>query len=391
MRVRKGIALGLVVGAIGMIVRPTAVGVRLEEDVGIPWLFALRGPATPPPQVAVVSIDKTSAQQLGLDAGEWPPTRRVHAGVIRSLTRHKVSAIVMDVWFEGHRTREDDDDLAGAMAENGAVVLVQRLDRARVSGAAVSTDLLQNPIIQFQQSVISLAPFPLPRDSRTSLFWPFFETSIGIVPTLPAAALQVHALPVLDRFLSLLGQAGVGHLDVVPRQVRSAADLQQLMGSLRRAIAGNPAAARRVMARLEPDGGGSARVDSRHAALLGLYAGGDAYYLNFYGPPGTIETIPFHELLQERQSRRSLAGKVVFVGESASSFVTSAEQQGDTYVTVYSTADGIDLSGAEIGATAFANLLSGRMLRPTGAGMSLAVLLVFGTLVGVLARLLPGA
>jgi hypothetical protein len=41
-------------------------------------------------------------------------------------------------------------------------------------------------------------------------------------------------------------------------------------------------------------------------ALLKLYAGGRCY-LNFYGPAGTIETIPFHELLQhggERVTRR---------------------------------------------------------------------------------------
>ena len=391
-RVRKGVALGLVVGAIGMIVRPTAVGVRLEEDLGLPWLFALRGPITPPPQVAVVSIDKASAQQLGLDAREWPPPRHVHAGVIRSLTRHNVSAIVMDVWFEGHRAQEDDDELARAMTEHGAVVLVQRLDRARVSGAGVSTELLQNPIRQFQESAISLAPFPLPRNSRTSLFWPFFETSTGIVPTLPAAALQVHALPVLDRFVSLLQQVGVGHLDALPRQVRSAADSQQLMRSLRRAIAGDPVAARRARARLEEGEPGDAPASEGQlrSALLGLYAGSDAYYLNFYGPPGTIETIPFHELVQDgRQARGNLSGKVVFVGEGASSFVISAER-GDTYVTVYSTADGVDLSGAEIGATAFANLLSGRMLRPVGTWTSLAVLLLFGVLVGVLARLLPG-
>jgi adenylate cyclase len=387
-RVRKGIALGLVVGAIGMIVRPTALGVRLEEDVGLPWLFAVRGPVTPPPHVAVVSIDKASAQQLGLDAGAWPPARHVHAGVIRSLTRQKVSAIVLDVWFGGHGAPDEDDELARAMAENGAVVLVQRLGRARVSG--VSTELLQSPIRQFQQSAIGLAPFPLPRASRTSAFWPFFATPTGSVATLPAVALQVHALPVLARFVSLLRQTGIDDLDALPRQVRSPIDSQQLMRSLREAIAGNPLAAGRARALLEADKASPAGDVQQQSALLQLYAGSETYYLNFYGPPRTIETIPFHELLQDgRQGRRTLTGKAVFVGESASSYVSSAEQ-GDTYATVYSTADGMDLSGAEIGATAFANLLSGRALQPAGPWASLAVLLVFGALVGVLARLLPG-
>jgi adenylate cyclase len=390
-RVRKGIALGLIVGAIGIAVRPTAVGVRLEEDVGLAWLFALRGPRVPPAQVAVVSIDKASAQQLGMDVQDWPPPRTVHAAVIRSLTQHRVSAIVMDVWFDGHENAEDDDDLARAMTESGAVALVQRLDRARVSGAGVYTESLQSPIRQLQESAISLAPFPLPRESRTTLFWPFFETSAGVLPTLPAVALQVYALPGLDRFVSLLRQAGIAQLDALPRRVTSAADSQLLMRSLRRVIVGDRAGAERARVLLEGDGAGDLPSGERQvrSALLGLYCGGDAYYLNFYGPPGTIETVPFHELLKSGAAHRDLSGKVVFVGESASSYVTSTGQN-DTYATVYSTPEGIDLSGTEIGATAFANLLTGRTLRPIGPWASLVVLLAFGGFVGLVARALPG-
>jgi adenylate cyclase len=69
--------------------------------------------------------------------------------------------------------------------------------------------------------------------------------------------------------------------------------------------------------------------------------------------------------------------------------VTSAEQP-DTFRTVYSTSDGVDLSGAEIGATAFANLLADRVLRPVSALGAFAVLVGFGIFVGVLTRLLPG-
>ena len=85
------------------------------------------------------------------------------------------------------------------------------------------------------------------------------------MPTLPAAALQVHALPVLDRFVALLEQAGVGHLDALPRQVRSAADSQQLMRSLRRAIAGDPVAARRAMARLDEGAAGAAQASEERS------------------------------------------------------------------------------------------------------------------------------
>ena len=391
-RVRKGVALGLVVGAIGMIVRPTAIGLRMEEDVGIPWLFALRGPVTPPPRVAVVSIDKTSAQQLGLDASEWPPTRRAHASVdsqshASQSLGHRHGRVVRGACDAGggRRTGKGNDrERRGRAGPAAAIALA-----CPEPPCPPTCFRAQSPSSRRAPSAWRRFRCPGARGRRCS-GRSSRPRSASCRRCRPPRC-RCTRLPVLDRFVALLEEAGVGHLDAVPRQVRSAADSQQLMRSLRRAIAGDRAAASRAMARLGHDAVGAAQaVDERHAALLGLYAGGDTYYLNFYGPPGTIETIPFHELLQERQSRRNLAGKVVFVGESTSSFVTSAEQ-GDTFVTVYSTADGIDLSGAEIGATAFANLLSGRMLRPVGAWTWLAVLLLFGTLVGVLARLLPGA
>ena len=77
-RLRKSILLGLFVGALGMLLRPTSIGVRLEEEVGLRALFAFRGPIAPPPDVVVVSVDKGSAQQLGMEPDAWPPPRRIH-------------------------------------------------------------------------------------------------------------------------------------------------------------------------------------------------------------------------------------------------------------------------------------------------------------------------
>jgi adenylate cyclase len=79
----------------------------------------------------------------------------------------------------------------------------------------------------------------------------------------------------------------------------------------------------------------------------------------------------------------------VFVGEGASQFVTSAEQP-DTFRTIFSTREGFDLSGAEIGATAFANLLTGRVLQSTSVLGSSVILLGLGIFLGLLTRILPG-
>ena len=54
----------------------------------------------------------------------------------------------------------------------------------------------------------------------------------------------------------------------------------------------------------------------------------------------------------------------------------------DDGFTAFSRADGVDLSGVEIAATAFANLLDGRLLEPFGPGLSVALLVAFGLAIG---------
>jgi adenylate cyclase len=106
--------------------------------------------------------------------------------------------------------------------------------------------------------------------------------------------------------------------------------------------------------------------------------------LNLYGPAGHIPTIQFHELLRNVAGARfDLAGKVVIVGAGAT-LLDSTEQQ-DTYRTVYST-EHVQLSGAEIATTAFANLLTNQTLRVAGFGTSRSTEIL---VIGLLARLLP--
>ena len=62
-----------------------------------------------------------------------------------------------------------------------------------------------------------------------------------------------------------------------------------------------------------------------------------------------------------RSSTSDLKGRVVFVGYSD----LYEPDQPDRFYTVFTGADGVDLSGVEIMATAFANLLTDRTLRPS--------------------------
>src|SRR5690606_13693889 len=97
-------------------------------------------------------------------------------------------------------------------------------------------------------------------------------------------------------------------------------------------------------------------------ALVALYAGGNGRYLRFYGPAGTIDTVPYHEVLDSdlESLRRRVGGRAVFVGFSEK---RRSEQQ-DYFDSVFSERSGQRLSGVEIGATAFANLLHREPVEP---------------------------
>ena len=384
---RKAVGAAIFIAALGIVLRPTPAGVRLEEDLARRWLFALRGAVAPPSGVAVISIDKTSSDQLGLNKEDWPPPRRVHAAVIRSLTRHGVSAIILDVFFRNQRDPADDADLAAAMAESGKVALFERVERLKYAGGEIVQ--LRSPIEQLRTSALATGAFPLPDRSPVTFFWSFLDTTPEKVPTLPAVALQMHALPHLDRLLSLLRDEGITNLAALPGRVTTQ-DFRQVMTVLSRELRAHADAARRARRRLERESGNGMTPAERSvlAALIRLFTQGSTHDLNFYGPAGRIRTIPFNELLADAASARvDLTGMVVFVGEGATELVSSADQR-DTYPTVYSE-EGVDLSGAEIAATAFANLLTNRTLQRVGFSAEAAILLGFALLAAFFTRVLP--
>src|SRR5678815_5314781 len=81
-------------------------------------------------------------------------------------------------------------------------------------------------------------------------------------------------------------------------------------------------------------------------ALIRMYQGPDSEYLNFYGPPRAVRTVPYHEVLAPQVAadpgRLGLRGKAVFVGVSDA----GRPEQRDGFHTVFSRG-GVDLSGAE--------------------------------------------
>ena len=127
----------------------------------------------------------------------------------------------------------------------------------------------------------------------------------------------------------------------------------------------------------------AAPEEARDHRLQEIESGPHSRYLNYYGPARTITTVPYFRAL--RDDPAGFKDKAVFVGLSE----PGQTEQMDTFHTVYSQTDGVDLSGVEIGATAFGNLLNASWLRPLPYNASFALMLVWGVFLMLLCLVLP--
>jgi adenylate cyclase len=302
-------------------------GQTLEEDHGLTTWFRLRGPRPVPPGVAVVSVDRASAQALGQRerSAQWP--RALHAALVDALAAAGARVIVFDLSFaERPGDAEGDKALVAAVRAAGNVVLLDLADQRTTPHQGIRQSQLLLPAPVLAQAAVH-GPFLLPKRPLVHAWW-LSKPDQPEVKTLPVLAAQVSGL------------------EVGPQV--------QL------------------------------RDESR--------------YLDFYGPAQAVPTTSFHRVLEaareggagRRWLRERFADRAVFVGVSAASPV---EQDGvrDSYRTAFSRDDGLDLSGVEIAATAYANLAEGRQVRPLPPSRALAVLGVFALLLAAACTLAKGA
>jgi adenylate cyclase len=385
--------LGVFIGLLGVIVHLSPADLLLEEKFGLYWLFQLRGAVTAPKNVVVVAIDQPSATQLDLPVTPrlWP--RDLHAQLIEQLTQAGARIIVFDLIFDTpSAVPAHDERLAYSMKMAGNVVLVERLvyenaaPHADPIGQEHSHFIKEGPIPLLPiitDAIKAQAPFPLPKAARVNDYW-IFKADAGDIPTIPAVVLQIFALPVYDDFIRLLRNVNPAYAVGLPVD-KDTLDIEDLVLTLRSLFINEPLIAQSLQTELNRDA--SLNPVEKHIiqALLSLYSGSDTRYLNFYGPPRSIETVPYYRVLQlnknsiaEKQLQwMDFKDKVIFVGFSAA---TQPEQDivRDDYHTVFSNADGLYISGVEIAATAFANLLEDKPIRPFPLTGSLAILFLWG-------------
>jgi adenylate cyclase len=399
-RIAKGALLGTAAGILGCVFSLTPFGLNLEEDLGLGILFRLRGHRTPPREVVVVGIDKESADRLNLpDNGKkWP--RSLHADLTETLSRHGAAVIAFDLFFEEPGVSGEDRKFAEAMRKAGNVVLCERLQCEKISlrdrmgrrGGEVEISRRIPPVSLLEEAAAASTPYPLPKvPVKVCRDWTFRTTAENFPsPTLPVVAFQLYALPAYPDFYRLLQDVSPEQSRRLPSSAEEFVRMQGIKGmilELREFFEKDPSAERRMIAALE---GSKVPMDPKRRrilrSLIRLYGGGIRKFLNFYGPTGTVRTIPYYRALHpERKGEGAadtlaVAGKAVFVGSSESRQLA----QKDGFPTVYTKENGVDLSGVEIEATSFANLLDDMQVRPLPFRFHVSGLLLWGIAAGIL-------
>jgi adenylate cyclase len=395
--------IGLVTAVIGAGIALSPLGDELEKNVGLPWLFSIRGPIEAPRDIVLVGINSASGRRMGLPdlPRNWP--RSLHGLLVRSLTEAGASVIAFDMAFMSPREAGPDRAFARDIANSNRVVLIQLLtgkrqavtDRTGRNTGFVWVEHIQSPLPIFAEAARGLAPWPLPKQQVTvHQFWSF-KPSAGDTPTLPGVALQLHAQSQMKPWNKLMRELGVGEAQSGRPADKAWANPQSVrdrMTALRRTFRDDPTLAGRMddAIRESRPGALSAQQQKLFRALAGLYAGSDNRFLNFYGPPGSIKTIPFEVMIKGGDVNHppetlDVKNKIVFVGFSD----LDDPGQPDRFYTVFTRDDGVDLSGVEIAATALGNLMQNRTLQQSDILTTIIAILVFGFVISLLVYLLP--
>lgn len=382
----KAISFGLISGLLGALLALSPWGHRVEEQFGLAWLFHLRGPIAPPDDILVVAVDKASSDALGFpyDTTRWP--RATHAQLLDGLRAAGARLVTFDLLF---RQPRDDEDAAFAQSIGAAgnVALLEFLAKDQPGAVAHDARLIPVTLQQRVPPAPALAaaaagsgPFTLPKvPERVSRFWTLDDNAGGAV-SLPTVALLLHAQDDYARLRAAAAdRAPAEHADLPHSLVTLVAE---------RGVVEAAHVVDALISAATTEQGGDDPKGLAQRALRDLLAGQRGRYLNFYGPPQTLPTIPYADALQllaNPNLRPAFTNKAVFVGVSS----PVQWQHQDEFLTVYSDkVSGLDLSGTEILATAFANLRDRHGVTPLNTPGIVVTLLIWGCVLGMVGWLL---
>lgn len=376
----KSLILGILIIFIGISVQLFTSSSSVETRIGLDSLFRLRGAIKPPSESVIVAIDKVASSHYGFDNEPLAWNRDYHAKIINQLKQEGAKTIVFDIFFKRPREKENDIAMASAIKNAGNVILFAKLKRQllNTSGKTPQTlnqenifsiETIQSPLKLFSESAFAIAPFTLPKfPAKVTRFWTFRSTS-GDTPTLPFIALHHYLSPMLE---PLLQQASLLNNDTATLSINN--QIKQLRENLSR--------------NNEPYSTFKQLITNQNNItlknLLKAYLDSPQPYLNLYGPPRTITTFTYDQVLEHRLPNNfSFKDKVVFIGFSEK----LEPEQKDNFNTVFSQENGLDLSGIEIAATAFSNLLHNSSIKPVSNRTSLLIIIGFGFIIAFASRI----
>jgi adenylate cyclase len=237
--------LGVLVALAGIAFALTPFALAWEEETGLAWLFRLRGPRPAPANVVVVAMDGASAQALGQPLQPAQWSRALHARLIDTLQQAGARVIAFDVAFvSASKTPGDDEMLANALSRARQVVL---LDLVRLQDTGLDEARVEQrlpPTDALAEVAAAHGPFVLPKPGGSVHAYWLRKPGVGGAETLPLLALRIF----------------------------------------------EDQAARRALAR---DG-----ADSDDAVR----------YLDFYGPPRSVRTVAFRDVIEASSADLVRAG-----------------------------------------------------------------------------------
>lgn len=394
--------LAIILPASGFIL-PGSPSWQLEEQWGLPWLFAQRGPLPSPAEVVIIAtnqdvaeaLDPLGEQRLTDDLRTWP--RQYHAQLVQALQREQAAVMVFDVLFRQHRPsiaaqlQAEDEQFAHAIKQAGNVLLFAKLQRqsrqtvGSTGGVSWDESTLIYPDERLAIAAAMVAPFGVPDTSMANYYWSFQGFADSWRPTLATAALQFYVFsryPEAYHFLQVWLHQHAPHIaKTLPKLIGSdnaSAVTEQLRLPLYNTQLGES-----LLATLATTASDAPALQALQRYIQVL-ADQPARYLDFYGGPHSVTTVSYHSVLNG-QPRNVVTGepvtlkdKVVFVGHSEiiPSNASRTEQK-DAIHTAVTRADGVKLHGVEVIATAFANMLDKRMVTLTPLWLMALIIVLY--------------
>jgi len=298
----KALILGSFTGILGLILSSAIIALGIDENVDLKLLFNMRGQRQVPSDVIVVSIDNLSSEKLNQPDKPEKWRRSLHATLINNLVKAGAAVITFDMVFSESRSTQDDNLFGDAIRNAGNVILCGSIKKNIESGAGIIEKVIP-PLPLLAQSSLAIAPFPLPKvPVKVSQYWTFKKAS-GDTPTLPVVAFQAFALNEYEKFIRLLKTIDPSLADKLPLdkdEIISRKNFVETIQIIRNIFEKKPQIADKLLEALQDSK--QFPVDEKTNLILRsmthMYQSPNSQYLNYYGPPRTITTIPYYQILQ---------------------------------------------------------------------------------------------